>query len=69
MNFFNKIVSFFKKILKKDSSIKRIEEPKFNTDVQKQKSEFKDSIKVQLIEKKNKIETLICTGDGLRNTR
>ena len=72
MDFFNKIISFFKRIFRKDSSIKMLEEPKIEIEDQKQKSDFKNSIKVQLLEKKkkkNKIETLKCVGDGLRNKR
>ncbi len=72
MDFFNKIISFFKRIFKKDSSIKMLEEPKIEIEEQKQKSNFKNSIKVQLLEKKkkkNKIETLKCVGDGLRNKK
>lgn len=72
MDFFNKIISFFKRIFKKDSSIKMLEEPKIEIEEQKQKSDFKNSIKVQLLEKKkkkNKIETLKCVGDGLRNKK
>ena len=60
MDFFNKIISFFKRIFRKDSSIKMLEEPKIKIEEQKQKSDFKNSIKVQLLEKKkkkNKIET------------
>lgn len=72
MDFFNKIVNFFKRIYRKDSSIKMLEEPKIEIEEQKQKSDFKNSIKVQLLEKKkkkNKIETLKCVGDGLRNKK
>lgn len=72
MDFFNKIVNFFKRIFRKDSSIKMLEEPKIEIEEQKQKSDFKNSIKVQLLEKKkkkNKIETLKCVGDGLRNKK
>ena len=72
MDFFNKIISFFKRIFRKDSSIKMLEEPKIEIEEQKQKSDFKNSIKVQLLEKKNKknkIETLKCVGDGLRNKK
>lgn len=72
MDFFNKIISFFKGIFRKDSSIKMLEEPKIEIEEQKQKSDFKNSIKVQLLEKKkkkNKIETLKCVGDGLRNKK
>ena len=72
MDFFNKIISFFKRIFRKDSSIKMLEEPNIKIEEQKQKSDFKNSIKVQLLEKKkkkNKIETLKCVGDGLRNKR
>lgn len=72
MDFFNKIISFFKRIFRKDSSIKMLEEPRIKIEEQKQKSDFKNSIKVQLIEKKkkkNKIETLKCVGDGLRNKK
>lgn len=49
-----------------------LEEPKIEIEEQKQKSDFKNSIKVQLLEKKkkkNKIETLKCVGDGLRNKK
>ena len=72
MSFFERILNFFKKIFKNDNSIKMIEEPKIKQEVQAQKNNFKDSIKVQLNEKKknkNKIETLICAGDGLRNKK
>lgn len=72
MDFFNKIISFFKRIFRKDGSIKMLEEPKIEIEEQKQKSDFKNSIKVQLLEKKkkkNKIETLKCVGDGLRNKK
>lgn len=74
MDFFNKIVIFFKKIFKRNNSIKMIEEPKIKSEVENKKNDFKNSIKVQLIEekkkkKKNKIETLVCVGDGLRNKK
>lgn len=72
MDFFNKIVIFFKKIFKRNNSIKMIEEPKVKSEVENKKNDFKNSIKVQLIEKKkkkNKIETLVCVGDGLRNKK
>lgn len=72
LSFFERIFNFFKKLFRNDNSIKMIEEPKIKQEVQAQKNNFKDSIKVQLIEKKkkkNKIETLICAGDGLRNKK
>lgn len=74
MDFLNKIVIFFKKIFKRNNSIKMIEEPKIKSEVENKKNDFKNSIKVQLIEekkkkKKNKIETLVCVGDGLRNKK
>lgn len=62
MNFIKKISLFFKNILKKESTIKAIEEPK---EIQKSqnKKEFVASLKIE--ESKKRVETLKCIGDGL----
>lgn len=63
MKFIEKIILFIKKVFIKENEIKKIEAPKI-TNEQNQKKNFISSLKFDTTEKK-KIETLICTGDGL----
>lgn len=64
MKFIDKIIYFFEKIFKKSKDeTKMISAPK---EIKEEKDEFINSLKVNLEEKKkNKVETLICYGDGL----
>lgn len=66
MNFFRKIVNYIKNIFIKKEKVQVIEAPK---QIQKssERSDFINSLKVQIKEKKEKkkVETLICEGDGL----
>ena len=63
MKIIEKIILFVKKIFIKENEIKKIEAPKA-TNEQNQKKNFISYLKFDTTEKK-KIETLICTGDGL----
>ena len=64
MNIISKIIYSIKNLFKKEE-IKMIDAPKQNTNEEKDK--FVNALKVNLIkkEKRRKIETLICIGDGL----
>ena len=64
MKFMDKIIHFFEKVFKRSKNeTKMIPAPK---ETKKEKEDFINSIKVNLEEKKkNKVETLICYGDGL----
>ena len=64
MKFVDKVIYFFEKIFKrKKVEIKMISAPQ-GTD--KEKDNFINSLKVNLKEKtRNKVETLMCYGDGL----
>lgn len=62
MNIIQNIVLFFKKIFKKEDNIKKIDAPK---DVKTNKTNFVNSLRVNIIKKKKKPETLVCYGDGL----
>lgn len=58
MNFIKNIFLFFKRILKKEQGIKMLEAPA-------EKTNFVDSLKINEVKEKKKVETLICVGDGL----
>lgn len=63
MDFVKSIILFFKRIFNKQESIKLIEAP-----VKKEsKNNFRESLKVDRVKKnkKTKVETRICVGDGL----
>lgn len=66
MNIIRKMILFIKNIFVKQEEIKVLEEPKQIIN-QEKKMNFIESLKVTIIEKKNKkrIETLTCEGDGL----
>lgn len=66
MSFIKNVILFFKRLFSKESSIKKIEE----STEKKIKSNYKDfenSLKVDITQKnrKKKVETLTCFGDGL----
>lgn len=62
MKLIKNIIIFFKKILKKEET-KMLEAPTNNNE---DKINFLNSLKANIVKKrKNKVETLICEGDGL----
>ncbi|MCI8654682.1 MAG: hypothetical protein HFJ48_02245 [Clostridia bacterium] len=65
MNIIKKIIKYIKSIFIKQEEVKLIEAPK--EDINNKKAKFLETIKVNVIEKRKKmeIETLICEGDGL----
>lgn len=66
MKILNKILIFIKNIFNKKEEVKKLAEPEINVE-QEKKENFVNSLKVNIVEnkKKNKIETLVCVGDGL----
>ena len=66
MKLINNIILFFKKLFNKTDNVKMIEEPKEEVK-ENNKSNFVDSLKINMEKKHNKkkIETLKCVGDGL----
>ena len=70
MNIIKKFFSFIKNIFVKQDDIKQLQEPKIVNE-QNQKETFIESLKVTPLEKikKGKVSTLVCEGDGLRNTK
>ena len=62
MGIIKEIILFFKRLFNKQEDIKMIEAPK-DTDFKEEKDKFVKSLKVKF--KKNKVETMICVGDGL----
>lgn len=62
MGVIQNIVLFFKRIFKKEDNIKMIEAPAKENEG---KIDFVNSLKVNIIKKKKKPETLVCYGDGL----
>ena len=65
MSFIKRICSFFKKVFNKKDDIKMIEQP-IKKDLSEEKNKFIDSIKINIVKnKKRKVETLTCFGDGL----
>lgn len=65
MNILDSIISFFKNIFNKKENIKMLEAP-IEPIKNEAKREFVNSLKVNLKkDKKRKVETLICLGDGL----
>ena len=67
MSFFEKIISYIKNIFGKKEEVKQIDESKKNIIETDKKKEFEELLKVDIKkkEKKNKIETMVCDGDGL----
>lgn len=65
MSIFDSIISFFKNIFNKKENIKMLETP--TESIQNEaKREFANSLKVNLRkDKKQRVETLTCFGDGL----
>ena len=65
MNILDSIISFFKNIFSKKDNIKMIEAP--TKPIQNEaRREFANSLKINLKkDKKRKVETLTCFGDGL----
>lgn len=63
MNLIKKIYSLFKKFLKKED-IKMLNQP-IVKDLNRDKNKFIDSLKVNIVKNKKKVETLTCFGDGL----
>lgn len=66
MNFIKKMTRFIKNIFIKQEKIKKLEESKISIEQDKE-LDFAKSIKITPAEKSksNKIEVLICEGDGL----
>ena len=66
MNFIKKVISFIKELFNKENIPKMIEAPTENPK-NDEKVNFINSLKVNIMQnqKRNKIETLICFGDGL----
>lgn len=65
MNFIKKIYLFFKNILRKEKSTLLLEPAKDNNQEEK-KLKFFAELKIDhKKKKKEKVETLTCTGDGL----
>ena len=66
MKFIKKTIFFIKKLFNKGNTPKMIEEPidKCKND---EKVNFIDSLKINVMQnkKRNKVDTLICFGDGL----
>lgn len=72
MNVFKKFIEFFNRIFNKkekciDSKNNDVVKDTLKIDNSVKKEEFIDSIRVEKkkIKKENKIETLVCPGDGL----
>ena len=65
MKIFKNIISFFKKIFSKTEEMKMLEEPKVNL-TNKDRKNFINSLKIEILQnKKKKVETMTCFGDGL----
>lgn len=66
MNIIKKAILFVKNIFIKQNEIKQLDAPKIILD-QDKKNNFIQSLKITTTKKKSKkrVETLICTGDGL----
>lgn len=65
MKIFKNIISFFKRIFGKTEEIKMLEESKANL-INKDRMSFMNSLKVNILQnKKKKVETMTCFGDGL----
>lgn len=66
MNIIKKIILMIKNVFIKQDKIKKIEEPIF-VEKENQKVDFVKNLKIDNINEsnENKIETLICYGDGL----
>lgn len=65
MKYFKDIISFFKKIFNKTEKIEMIDESKTNVSHEDRK-DFINSLKVNILQnKKQKVETMTCFGDGL----
>lgn len=66
MNNIRKIVLFIKNIFNKKEEIKMLDTPKQEINRDK-KFDFIESLKINTIERRKtkRIQTLICTGDGL----
>ncbi len=65
MSIFDSIISFFKNIFNKKENIKMLEAPTESSQ-NEAKREFANSLKVNLRQdKKQRVETLTCFGDGL----
>lgn len=64
MNFIKKICSFLKKIFHKEDSVKMLQTPVERAKGH-DKENFIDSLKINVIKEKKKVETLTCEGDGL----
>ena len=64
MSIFKNIFLFIKKIFGKSKEIKTIEALKEQIN-NHQKTEFINSIKINIVKKKAEVETLECFGDGL----
>lgn len=65
MSILSKIVEYIKRLFKKEKDIDLIDEPKIeNVDIEN-KNEFIESLRLNTVYESNKIETLVCVGDGL----
>lgn len=65
MNIIKKAILFIKNMFVKQNEVKQLEAPKVILD-QDKKNNFIQSLKITTTKKnKKRVETLICTGDGL----
>ena len=66
MELIDKIISFIKKLIKKEDTIKLLEEGKPNEKL-RTREDYVKTLKVEInqTKKKKQIETLVCVGDGL----
>lgn len=66
MNIIRKIIELLKNIIHKKNNVKMLDSAK-ELKHEGNKKDFKDSLKVNSIQKtkKKKVETLVCPGDGL----
>ena len=64
MNIIKKMILFIKNIFASTNEVKKLQEPKFSIEQEGQIT-FIEHLKITTTEKKKKVETLICHGDGL----
>ena len=66
MELIDKIISFIKRLVKKEDTIKLLVERKPNEKPQNRKDYVKTlKVEINQTKKKKQIETLVCVGDGL----
>ena len=66
MELIDKIISFIKRLVKKEDTIKLLVEGKSNENPRTSKDYVKTlKVEINQTKKKKQIETLVCVGDGL----